>query len=302
MPAIVLPRPGTPGTRGVTGCTVTIDQTPGMSETMDPVWSTGVLLLIAAARSPLLLVLIIRLKLHAFLSLVLVSLLTAIATGVPLADVPGVCSTASAPPWPRWRCSWARRDAGAAAGGHRRPQVLADTLIGRFGEKRAPLALGVAPLLFGFPIFFDAGLVVFLPIILTVARRFGGSLLFYALPAAGAFAAMHALVPPHPGPVAAADAMEGDIGLTLLLGSRSRSSPGTSASTCSPSGPARRFDIDVPDALLGEVNAGRDGAGATARREHCDAPAPVRHGARSSCSRWCSSPSTPSSPRSSPRA
>ena len=55
--------------------------------------------------------------------------------------------------------------------------MLADTLIGRFGEKRAPLALGIASLLFGFPIFFDAGLVVMLPIIFSVARRFGGSVL-----------------------------------------------------------------------------------------------------------------------------
>ena len=88
------------------------------------------------------------------------------------------------------------------------------------GSARSGLrsALGVAALLFGFPIFFDAGLVVFLPIIMTVARRFGGSLLLYALPAAGAFAAMHALVPPHPGPVAAAEALEADIGLTLLVG------------------------------------------------------------------------------------
>jgi GntP family gluconate:H+ symporter len=76
----------------------------------------------------------------------------------------------------------------------------------------------VAALIFGFPIFFDAGLVVFLPIILTVARRFGGSLLYYALPAAGAFAAMHAIVPPHPGPVAAAEQINADIGLTLLMG------------------------------------------------------------------------------------
>ena len=44
-------------------------------------------------------------------------------------------------------------------------QVLADTLIRSFGEKRAPMALGIAALLFGFPIFFDAGLVVFMPII-----------------------------------------------------------------------------------------------------------------------------------------
>jgi len=52
-------------------------------------------------------------------------------------------------------------------------KVLADTLIGRFGKERAPFALGVASLLFGFPIFFDAGLVVMMPIILSVAARFG---------------------------------------------------------------------------------------------------------------------------------
>jgi len=97
-------------------------------------------------------------------------------------------------------------------------QVLADSLIGRFGEKRAPLALGVAALLFGFPIFFDAGLVVFLPIVFTVARRLGGSLLTYGLPVAGAFAVMHAFVPPHPGPVAAAELIGADIGLVLVFG------------------------------------------------------------------------------------
>ena len=72
---------------------------------------------------------------------------------------------------------------------------------------------GVAALLFGLPIFFDAGLVVFLPIIFSVATRFGGSVLLYALPAAGAFAAMHAIVPPHPGPVTAAT----EIGASYIL-------------------------------------------------------------------------------------
>jgi GntP family gluconate:H+ symporter len=188
-------------------------------ETIDPVHSTATLLLIAAAAVALLLVLIMKLKLHAFISLVLVSLLTAIVAGIPLADVPTALLTGFG------------ATIGAVAllvgfgvmlgrllevtGG---AQVLADTLINRFGEKRAPFALGVAALLFGFPIFFDAGLVVFLPIILTVARRFGGSMLYYALPAAGGFAAMHALVPPHPGPVAAGEALEGDIGVILLVG------------------------------------------------------------------------------------
>ena len=146
-------------------------------------------------------------------------------------------------------------------------QVLADTLIDRFGEKRAPFALGVAALIFGFPIFFDAGLVVFLPIILTVARRFGGSLLYYALPAAGAFAAMHAIVPPHPGPVAAAEQINADIGLTLLIGipiavaRLVRRRP-----TWSPSSSPARIYVSVADVVFGQADErprrrGRRGSG-----------------------------------------
>ena len=184
-----------------------------------PVHGTATLLLIAAVAVALLLFLIMKVRLHAFPSLVLVSVLTAIAAGIPLADVPtaiaeGFNATLGAVAllvgFGVMLGRLLERTGGA--------QVLADTLITRFGERRAPLALGVAALIFGFPIFFDAGLVVFLPIILTVARRFGGSLLTYALPAAGAFAAMHALVPPHPGPVAAGVSLGGDIGIILLVG------------------------------------------------------------------------------------
>ena len=184
-----------------------------------PAYSAGVLLAIAAAAVLVLLFLIIRLKMHAFVALILVSVLTALATQIPLADIAPVTTY------------FFGKTLGTVAllvglgamigrllevtGG---AQVLADTLINAFGEKRAPFALGVAALLFGFPIFFDAGLVVFLPIIFSVARRFGGSVLIYALPAAGAFAAMHAIVPPHPGPVTAATELDASIGLTLLVG------------------------------------------------------------------------------------
>ncbi|KQU07658.1 permease [Rhodococcus sp. Leaf7] len=186
---------------------------------MEPVHGTAYLLSVAAIAVALLLVLIMKVKLHAFLSLVLVSLLTAVAAGIPLGDVPDTLLTGFGGTLGSVALLVAlgvmlgrllERTGGA--------QVLADTLIARFGEKRAPFALGVAALIFGFPIFFDAGLVIFLPIIFSVARRFGGSILLYALPTAGAFAAMHAIVPPHPGPVAAADLTGGDIGLTLILG------------------------------------------------------------------------------------
>ncbi|MGV0645871.1 GntP family permease [Mycolicibacterium sp. XJ2546] len=228
-------------------------------QAIEPAYGAGTLLLIAAAAVALLLLLIMKLKLHAFVALVLVSVLTAIAAGIPVGDIPDALSFGFAD------------TIGSVAilvgfgimlgrlleitGG---AQVLADTLIGRFGEKRAPLALGVAALLFGFPIFFDAGLVVFLPIIMTVARRFGGSLLLYALPAAGAFAAMHALVPPHPGPVAAAEALDADIGLTLLVGAPIAIVSWFVGVMLVSRVLGHRVHVDIPETLFGSLNGGRD--------------------------------------------
>ena len=237
-------------------------------EAIEPVYGATTLLLIAAAAVAVLLFLIIKVKLHAFVALVLVSLLTALAAGIPVADVPSALSFGFS------------NTLGSVAllvgfgvmigrllevtGG---AQVLADTLIGRFGEKRAPLALGVAALIFGFPIFFDAGLVVFLPIIMTVARRFGGSLLLYSLPTAGAFAAMHALVPPHPGPVAAAEALGANIGLTLLLGVPVAVASWYIGAYLVSQALGRRIHVDVPTVLFGEMNGGaNDEEGSTKTR------------------------------------
>jgi GntP family gluconate:H+ symporter len=89
---------------------------------------------------------------------------------------------------------------------------------------------------------------------MTVARRFGGSLLLYALPAAGAFAAMHAIVPPHPGPVAAAEALDADIGLTLLVGAPVAVVSWYVGVLLVSRFLGHRVHVDVPDLLFGEEN------------------------------------------------
>lgn len=188
-------------------------------ENFEPVYGTGPLLGIAAGAIALLLFLIIRFKLHAFIALVLVSLLTALATGIPVAEVVptllgGFGSTLASVALLVGLGVMIGRMLEVTGGA----AVLASVLIKAFGEKRAPMALGVASLLFGFPIFFDVGLIVMLPIVFSVARRVGGSVLLYALPTAGAFAVMHAFVPPHPGPVTAAVEIGADMGLTLFIG------------------------------------------------------------------------------------
>ncbi|WJV53650.1 GntP family permease [Pectobacteriaceae bacterium CE90] len=182
-------------------------------------YSAGPLLLIAVGAVALLLLLIMRFKVHAFLALTLVSIITALVTKVPYDKIvstmlSGFGSTLASVALLVGLGAMIGRLLEVTGGA----KVLADTLISKFGEKRAPFALGIASLLFGFPIFFDAGLVVMLPIIFSVAKRFGGSTLKYALPSAGAFAVMHALLPPHPGPVAASELLGANIGLMVLVG------------------------------------------------------------------------------------
>ena len=238
-----------------------------------PVHGTATLLIIAAVAVALLLFLIIRVRLHAFIALVLVSVVTAVAAGIPLVDVPtalvsGFGSTLGSVALLVGFGVMLGRLLEVTGGA----QVLADTLISRFGEKRAPLALGVAALLFGFPIFFDAGLVVFLPIIITVARRFGGSVLYYALPAAGAFAAMHALVPPHPGPVAAAEFLEGDIGTILLINLPVAVVSWYVGVYLLSRLLGRRIHVDVPELIFGPVSGAGGATAPSAGTTLTDAP------------------------------
>nr|WP_235950631.1 GntP family permease [Phycicoccus flavus] len=233
-----------------------------MPDVPDPVLGTVPLLLIAAAAVGVLLFLIIRLKVHAFLALVLVSLLTALATRIPLGDVvstmlDGFGSTLASVALLVGIGAMIGRLLEVTGGA----QVLADTLIGRFGEQRAPLALGVASLLFGFPIFFDAGLIVMLPIIFSVARRLGGSVLLYALPAAGAFAVMHAFVPPHPGPVAAGQLLGADLGLVLVVGLVLAIPTWFLGSYLFSRWAGRRFDLPVPELLGTDESAPEDRPG-----------------------------------------
>jgi GntP family gluconate:H+ symporter len=177
------------------------------------------LLGIAAGAVALLLVLIIWLRVHAFLALVTVSVLTAFATGIPaeylIPTITGGFGATLANVALLVGLGAMLGRLVEVSGG---AKALTDMLIAKFGEDRAPLALGVASLIFGFPIFFDAGLVVMLPIIFAVARRLGGGILKYALPAAGAFSVMHIYVPPHPGPVAASTLLGADVGLVVALG------------------------------------------------------------------------------------
>lgn len=222
-------------------------------ETWEPTMSAGSLLGIALAAIVLILLLVIKFRIHAFVTLIIVSALTAIAAGIPIAGVvptmiDGFGSTIASVALLVGLGAMIGRLVEASGGA----QSLADALVNAFGAKRAPLALGIASLIMGFPIFFDAGLIVMLPVIFAVARRLDGPVLAYGMPAAGAFSVMHVFLPPHPGPVAAAEFFSADIGYILGLGLI------VALPTWYVSGYlwglflGKKFTFKVSDALLGE--------------------------------------------------
>lgn len=188
----------------------------GWTQTLSAGWLLG----IAAMAIVLILLLIVKLRVHALLTLVSVSLLTAVATGLPmdkivndvlLKNFGGTLGSVALLVGLGAMLGRLVETSGGA-------QSLADALIRMFGEKRAPFALGVASLIFGFPIFFDAGLVVMLPIVFATARRMKQDVLPYALASIGAFSVMHVFLPPHPGPIAASEFYSANIGQVLILG------------------------------------------------------------------------------------
>lgn len=180
--------------------------------------STGPLMAVAASSIVVLLILIIKFKLHAFFALVIISVLTALAAGIAVEEVVDVVvggfgnTVGNVALLVGFGAVLGRLV--EVSGG---AQVLADKMLNTFGEKKAPLALGIASIFYAFPIFLDAGFIVMLPIIYTVARRLQGGFMIYVLPSIGAFLMMHALPPPHPGPTAAATVMGADVGLVLLV-------------------------------------------------------------------------------------
>ncbi|OXM57198.1 permease [Amycolatopsis thailandensis] len=189
--------------------------------------STGGLLTLAAVSIAVLLFLIIKVKLEPFIALIVVGLLTALAAGLPVVQIVGSAQKASDSLLEKGfggilghiaaiiglgtiLGSILERSGGA--------QVLTSALLRAIGEKRAPLAMGLAGFVFGIPVFFDIGIFVLAPLVYVAAKQGGRSLVLYALPLLAGLSITHAFLPPHPGPVAAAGLLHVELGWIILMG------------------------------------------------------------------------------------
>ena len=97
-------------------------------------------------------------------------------------------------------------------------KTLAITMVDKFGDRKAAWALAITGLIIAMPVFFDAGLVILIPLAFSLAKRTGRSSLYYAIPLLAGLAVGHAFIPPTPGPVLVAAMLGVDLGWVIIIG------------------------------------------------------------------------------------
>jgi len=93
---------------------------------------------------------------------------------------------------------------------------IAETLLSLFGERRVHWAIMFVAFIVGIPVFFQVGFVLLIPLVFTIARQTGTSLLKVGLPLVAGLSVVHGMVPPHPAAMLAVTAFEADVGRTIL--------------------------------------------------------------------------------------
>jgi len=175
-------------------------------------------LAVAAIGIALLVVLIVWLKLHAFLALTIGALFVGVGSGIPLDKVTasyengvggvlgyvGVLIALGA------MLGKLLADSGGA-------DRLVETLL-RGRPATLPWKMALVASTIGIPMFFEIGLVLLIPVVMLAVHRSKGPAMRLGIPALAGLSVLHGFIPPHPGPLAAIAILHANVGVTLALG------------------------------------------------------------------------------------
>jgi Gnt-I system low-affinity gluconate transporter len=181
--------------------------------------STAYLLVIVIAAVSLLLFMVLKLKISAFIALLITSIIVGIMAGMPLEGIiksiqDGMGGT----------LGFVAIVVGLGAifgqilessGG---AESMAHYLIGKFGTERASWAMVITGFLIAIPVFLDVGLIILVPIIYALSRDTKRSLLYYGIPLLAGLAVTHSFIPPTPGPIAVAEILGAELGWIIFFG------------------------------------------------------------------------------------
>ncbi|MFG3190340.1 GntP family permease [Streptomyces omiyaensis] len=191
------------------------------ADAVEPITSAGnaQLGIAVLAGIAVIVLLITKFKLHAFLALTIGSLALGAFAGAPLADTIKAFSTGLGNTVAGVGVLIALgailgkllADSGGA-------DQIVDTILAKASRRSMPWAMVLIASVIGLPLFFEVGIVLLIPVVLMVAKRGNYSLMRIGIPALAGLSVMHGLIPPHPGPLVAIDAVGANLGVTLALG------------------------------------------------------------------------------------
>ena len=217
------------------------------------------LLLVTFLSIGLLLYLVLRVKLHPFLSLLITAMFLGVTSGMPLSKVNTAIQNGLG-----GTLGFVATVVGIggifgqileASGG---TEAIARNLIRRFGKDKAHWSLVMAGFLIAIPVYFDVGFIILVPVVYALAKDTKRSTLFYAIPLLAGLAVTHTFVPPTPGPVAVADMLGADLGWVILIGSLIGLPVAILAGPVFGSYISKKIDVAPPKHMMEELNNGTE--------------------------------------------
>lgn len=177
------------------------------------------LLLILMAAIGLIVVLVVRFRVHSFLALMLASFVVGAGAGMPL---PAIADSFEKGMGGTLGFLAAVIGLGSilgklleVSGGAER---IARSLLDALGEQRTAWAMMLVGFVVGIPVFFEVGFVLLIPLIYVVARQTRLNILYVGLPLAVSLMTVHCMLPPHPAAMAITQLLGGDVGKVILYG------------------------------------------------------------------------------------
>jgi Gnt-I system low-affinity gluconate transporter len=181
--------------------------------------SATYIIFIVIAGVTLLLLMVLKFKLSAFIALLITSIVVGVMAGMPLQQI-----SASIQEGMGSTLGFVATVVGLGAifgqmlessGG---AKSLANYLLKRFGTSKASWALLISGFLVGIPVFLDVGFIILIPIVFALSKDTKRSVLFYAIPLLAGLAVTHTMVPPTPGPTAVSEILGVDLGWVVMMG------------------------------------------------------------------------------------
>ena len=156
-------------------------------------------------------------KWHAFISLTVASLFLAVFSGLPMDKIVGAYETGVGAVLGHLIGILAlgtilgkmMSDSGAG-------MQVADFFINKFGVKNLPWAMLLSGFIIGIPVFFEVGLVILLPLVISIRKSTKVNILLIGIPVLAGLSIVHGLVPPHPGAMTAIGIYNANMGQVLL--------------------------------------------------------------------------------------